>query len=1297
MARRLKRNTVGDFEFGVEHGEATLLKYKGNGDKTLNVPSSIDGVPVTAIGARAMQAAKDVERVKVPDTVIDIGSDAFAMCTSLESLELGEGVEEIHSSCFQGCNSLTDINLPKSVRQIYKSAFEDCSALTEIALPDGLEVLNRFLFRGCVSLESVELPYGLRRIAAECFNGCSSLSDLYYFSKRGISDVMVTDKSLCEHTLPTMVEYIGPKAFEGGASLRHLEIPYLVRKVEASSFKGCISLQRVEFHNVVNEIGTHAFYGCIALQSVRLPLLCKKIGNEAFDPRTELVASASAYAAKYAERNGLSFRAVSTEDLESRSMMVPRGPDESHKSFYSRDELEKIVERFEMRHPSYSENEKARHVPADTTIIPSRFRLHNERYANTSGNPNSVRIMMVGDLMARYRQQVAAWTGTSYSFDFSFDFVRDLIHQSDLAIGNLESMVSPSAPTTHEVEHINARPHLNSPESFLAAIRKAGFDCVVGAQNHAYDVGVKGIIETLDSENKYQLAHTGIFASAADKRYLMFEIQGIRIALVSYFDGARQPMKKANFTKVGRASMLSLFDQEQVSSDVRNAREEGAEFVLAYCHWGREYTPEITERQRKFASWVVEAGADYIIGSHSHCLQPYEVLTGSDGRHVPCLWSAGNFLSDINLQPPITRDTVVMDLVLTRNARNRVVLKSESYHPCRIMNLAVDEGRNYAVVPTETKLGPKLNEHLTEARGRIVKVIGESLSPYDGTGEQLGKRPDRITEPVLSQNVGADEPVSTASDSFTSSATDAQETECDNRDFEDVQSLDALKEWTTEIRLRTGLSYTDSVEKLRTASQDHGIGPDEFVKQELYWLSAEKLAIPRVRDRYVELVAQRKRVGYLEAMAQMQRIRDRYGITYREYCLNKLYNYKTSKGLDEALTRIIGRENDNILQVCRETGWDFAKAESEMQAVMEKWPTITPKKYVGYGFFSMTEDEIREKIRGWNTKAKKNREIVQANTGWSQSKIKNHMARYETLYNIIPAYYVCYKAWELSDEEMDSYARQKLSERLWAKYNVRSATDVLNDKEEFDSVYRDYVNRKFWVNAGTNFDEFLAFADGLDTAFCKPVKSGGGLGTFKVDLTGSKRKLKKVYEDLMKKNRVLVEEAVVQHHEVSEFYPEAVNTVRVVVLQDENGKHIITTGIRFGDHGITDNFSADGMVCDIDIETGELITDAVNKAGEVFQSHPSSGKTFKGFRVPNWDQLLNAALDAMDVLDGVNYVGWDFAVREDDVCIIEGNSMPDLVLVQAPYAPSKVGKRYLFDPYLDAKKPKAHSGGAVIK
>ena len=185
-----------------------------------------------------MQAAKEVERVKVPDTVIDIGSDAFAMCTSLESLELGEGVEEIHSSCFQGCNSLTDINLPKSVRQIYKSAFEDCSALTEIALPDGLEVLNRFLFRGCVSLESVELPYGLRRIAAECFNGCSSLSDLYYFSKRGISDVMVTDKSLCEHTLPTMVEYIGPKAFEGCASLRHpFEIPYLVRKVEQARSK----------------------------------------------------------------------------------------------------------------------------------------------------------------------------------------------------------------------------------------------------------------------------------------------------------------------------------------------------------------------------------------------------------------------------------------------------------------------------------------------------------------------------------------------------------------------------------------------------------------------------------------------------------------------------------------------------------------------------------------------------------------------------------------------------------------------------------------------------------------------------------------------------------------------------------------------------------------------------------------------------------------------------------------------------------------------------------------------------
>ncbi len=293
------------------------------------------------------------------------------------------------------------------------------------------------------------------------------------------------------------------------------------------------------------------------------------------------------------------------------------------------------------------------------------------------------------------------------------------------------------------------------------------------------------------------------------------------------------------------------------------------------------------------------------------------------------------------------------------------------------------------------------------------------------------------------------------------------------------------------------------------------------------------------------------------------------------------------------------------------------------------------------------------------------------------------MKRYGVLYDILQPYYVLYRGWELSDEEMDGYARQKLSERLWAKYNDAEQARILAEKHLFDEVYAEYTGRKFWINRDTSFEEFCEFADGIDYIFCKPIESGGGLGTEKFKITDD---LKGLYDTLMAKERLLVEECIKQHEAVDEFIPGCVCTVRVVVLQDEEGTHTICAGMRFGHDGITDNFSQDGMVADIDIESGVIVTDAVDKKGHVYEKHPISGKTFKGFKVPNWDKVRYVTENAMNVLPGINYVGWDVAICPDSAVLVEGNAMPDLVLIQAPYAPVKKGMRYLFDPWLNKDK-----------
>lgn len=480
-----------------------------------------------------------------------------------------------------------------------------------------------------------------------------------------------------------------------------------------------------------------------------------------------------------------------------------------------------------------------------------------------------------------------------------------------------------------------------------------------------------------------------------------------------------------------------------------------------------------------------------------------------------------------------------------------------------------------------------------------------------------------------------------------------------------------------------GHSFTEGVKHAKCAQEQHGISGQEFIENDIYKIKQEHLGQLKKSNRFVELVSDRSNISYNKAFASMYEVRNKYGIGFREFAQSHLDSYDSEADLRAAIVRLIAIEGDYIRQVCRETGWGVERAEQRLRQVKSKWPTIDARKFSGYGFYAMTDDEIRQKVQSWNATAKSYRETVAEAAGWTIDEARSHITRFQVKYDIIPAYYMCYRGWELSDSQIDGYARQKLSEEISERYNTRAHAAILNNKDQFDLTYAEFVKRKFWVNdPSATFNEFAQFADGLDEAFCKPLRSGGGLGTFKIDLNVTDRELRDVYEDLMSKSRVLLEESVKQHDEVSEFYPHSVNTVRVVVVQEEGSSRVLSAGFRFGYGSITDNFSADGMVADIDIKTGVISTPAVNKKGESYESHPYSNKPFVGFKVPHWDEAISISLSAMDVLSGINYVGWDLAIGPHGVSIIEGNSRPDLVLVQAPYAPMKIGKKYLFEPYL---------------
>ena len=434
--------------------------------------------------------------------------------------------------------------------------------------------------------------------------------------------------------------------------------------------------------------------------------------------------------------------------------------------------------------------------------------------------------------------------------------------------------------------------------------------------------------------------------------------------------------------------------------------------------------------------------------------------------------------------------------------------------------------------------------------------------------------------------------------------------------------------------------------------------------------------LKRKNSIYINIVREETGWSYDKAKKHMDKFLKK-GIDYNTYVSQRFYR-SSKRRTKNKLILLEKKKNEYIDRVSEATGWTREEAIREMDRVKDKLG-VSYFKYCSYRFFTNTDEEIMERLEKWKEIARKQVAYVMKESGWDKSKVRFHMNKVRTVYDIPPDYYVLYRLWELSDEQIKTYARRKDSNRLFAKYNNKEETKILQRKELFDEYYKDYIKRKFWINRNTNLDEFKAFLEGLDCIFCKPVDSGGGQGTEKIYLANWG--ITELYEYFMKKDKMLVEECVVQHHEIDKFIPGCVNTIRVITLLKDDICHFICAGIRIGHKGIVDNFHKDGMVCDVDIETGTVVTPAIDRNGITYEKHPVSGIEFVGFKIPNWEMVLKLAEDAIRVQPGVNYVGWDIAVCEDKAVIIEGNSAPDLVLIQAPYARQKKGMRPLFQKY----------------
>jgi len=298
-----------------------------------------------------------------------------------------------------------------------------------------------------------------------------------------------------------------------------------------------------------------------------------------------------------------------------------------------------------------------------------------------------LRIIFAGDMMGHMPVVNAAYVDSLKTYDYTqfFEYLKPYVSAVDLAVLNLE--VPLAGPP------FSGYPEFSSPDELADGLRSVGFGIFITANNHSLDRGKQGFERTLEILDSFKVQHTGTFRDSTEMRKLnplMIEKNKVKIAILNYTYGT-------NGFRVHHPNIENYIDTAKIRKDIQSSRAGLADFVIVTFHWGNEYQRSSSDDQNMVGEFVRKCGADVVIGSHPHVIEPIDVLNNVNDSTLsfPIVYSLGNFVS--NQRDRYRDGGIVFEMELEKIKSTR--LKSFHYMPVWVYKGIIKNKMGYRVIP----------------------------------------------------------------------------------------------------------------------------------------------------------------------------------------------------------------------------------------------------------------------------------------------------------------------------------------------------------------------------------------------------------------------------------------------------------------------------------------------------------------------------------------------------------------------------------------------------------------------